>query len=244
MNHDEAPVLDAAGNLPQGEAKAERVEAMFDRIAPTYERANRLISLGLDHRWRRIALDALGLRRGSRVLDLACGTGDLCRALEQRQHAAIGVDVSAGMLANARTDAPLVRADILQLPAASASVDGVICGFALRNVVSIDAFFAECARVLRPGGRMVILDAMEPESAVMRFGHSVWFGRIVPLLGRTVSRDPQAYAYLAKSTAYLPEPETLIAITRAAGFANVERRSLTGGAVFVLSASRGTGDLT
>ena len=105
------PVLDAGGTLPEGEQKRRRVEAMFDRVAPGYDRMNRVISLGLDRGWRRTALAALGLPTGARVLDLACGTGDLCRDLTGVGQLAVGVDVSAGMLAASITDAPLVRGD-------------------------------------------------------------------------------------------------------------------------------------
>lgn len=232
------PVLGPDGALPEGEQKAHVVEAMFDRIAPKYERTNQLISLGLDRRWRRHTIDALGLRRGSVVLDLACGTGDLCRTLADHGHVPVGVDISAGMLGSAHTDAALTRADILDLPMPDGSVDGIVCGFALRNVVSVDAFFHECARVLRPGGRVAVLDATVPENAIMRAGHAVWFGRVVPLIGRAMSSDPEAYSYLSRSTAYLPEPAELIAITEAAGFTGVRRRTFTGGSVFLLTGTR------
>lgn len=239
-----APVLGPDGTLPQGERKAEAVEAMFDRIAPRYERTNQLISLGMDRRWRRQAITTLGLRPGSTVLDLACGTGDLCRTLQTHGLTAIGIDVSAGMLTNAITDAPLVRADVLDLPAPDASVDGIVCGFALRNVVSIDAFFHECARVLRPGGRLAVLDATVPENAVMAAGHRVWFTRIVPWIGRRMSTDPEAYTYLSKSTAYLPPASELLAKCEDAGFTGVRRRTFTGGSVFLLSATRRGGIAT
>jgi len=235
-----APVLGPDGALPEGDQKAEAVEAMFDRIAPSYERANQLISLGMDRRWRRHTIDTLGLRRGSTVLDLACGTGDLCRSLQDAGMVPVGVDISAGMLHSAHTDAPLTRADILDLPMPDGSVDGVVCGFALRNVVSIDAFFHECARVLRPGGRLAVLDATVPDNALMRTGHALWFGRIVPFIGRRVSSDPEAYTYLSKSTAYLPPPSELIATAQDAGFTGVRRRTFTGGAVFLLTATRAT----
>ncbi|MFZ4515283.1 MAG: ubiquinone/menaquinone biosynthesis methyltransferase [Acidimicrobiia bacterium] len=233
-----ATVLGPDGALPQGDEKARVVEAMFDRVAPRYERTNRLISLGLDARWRRHAIASLGLRGGSSVLDLACGTGDLCRGLANAGMHPVGIDISAGMLGMANTDAPLVRADILRLAVPNGAVDGVVCGFALRNVVSIDAFFAECARVLRPGGRLAVLDASTPESVFMRFGHSLWFERIVPLIGRLTASDPEAYAYLAKSTAYLPAPTEVIQRCKDAGFVGVRRTRFLGGSVFLLTATR------
>jgi demethylmenaquinone methyltransferase/2-methoxy-6-polyprenyl-1,4-benzoquinol methylase len=231
-------ILGPDGALPEGSAKATAVEAMFDRIAPSYERTNQLISLGQDRRWRRRAVESLGLRRDSTVLDLACGTGDLCRDLAAADLIPLGVDISAGMLGAAHTDAPLVRADILDLPVPDGSVDGIVCGFALRNVVSPAVFFHECARVLRVGGRLVILDATVPDRTLMRAGHALWFGRVVPIIGRRLSADPEAYAYLAKSTAYLPPPADLLGLCEDAGFTGVRRTTFTGGSVFLLSATR------
>ena len=231
-------VFDDHGELPQGAEKEVAVEAMFDRIAPTYDRANRVISLGQDRRWRRRTIAALSVPRGSTVLDLACGTGDLCRDLEAVGQHPIGVDVSVGMLANARTLAPLVRADVLRLPIPDGAVDGIVCGFALRNFVDLTAFFSECARVLRPGGRLAALDAAIPESAVMRAGHKVFFMGMVPVLGRIVAGDAEAYRYLPKSTAYLPPVEELLALAGRAGFISVARQTMTGGAVQLLTGTR------
>ncbi len=161
------PVL-AAGALPEGDAKRHAVEAMFDRLAPGYDRMNRIISLGQDTRWRRRTVDALGLARGSLVLDLACGTGDLCRDLAAAGYRAVGVDFSAGMLARARTTAPLVRGDAQALPLPRAVRSTASCAASrLRNFVDLDALFAECARVLRPGGRFAALDAAVPEHVVL-----------------------------------------------------------------------------
>ena len=224
--------------LPEGAAKRRSVEAMFDRVAARYDRMNRIISLGLDRAWRRRAVRALALPPGSTVLDLACGTGDLCEELAARGHRPVGFDLSAGMLGAAHTGAPLVRADVLELPVPDAAADGVISGFALRNLVDLDRFFAECARVVRPGGRLVALDAGEPHRRVLRAGHRLWFRRIVPLLGARLSSDPDAYRYLPRSTAYLPDPDRLVAALGAAGFTAVERRELTGGAVQVLAGTR------
>jgi len=231
-------VFDEHGDLPQGSDKEVAVEAMFDRIAPTYDRANRVISLGQDRRWRRRTIAALSVPRGSTVLDLACGTGDLCRDLESVGQHPIGIDVSAGMLANARTLAPLVRADVLRLPMPDGAIDGIVCGFALRNFVDLTAFFTECARVLRPGGRIAALDAAIPESAVMRAGHKVFFMGMVPVLGRLVAGDAEAYRYLPKSTAYLPPVAELLAIVGRAGFIPVTRQTMTGGAVQLLTGTR------
>ena len=134
---------------------------------------------------------------------------DLCRDLAGVGCTPIGLDFSAGMLSVARTDAPLVRADGARLPLAEGAVDGITCGFALRNFVDLDTVFAECARVLRTGGRVAALDATVPSNPVMRAGNAVWFRGAVPLLGRLLAHDADAYRYLPKSTAYDISPATM-----------------------------------
>jgi demethylmenaquinone methyltransferase/2-methoxy-6-polyprenyl-1,4-benzoquinol methylase len=233
-----SPVLGADGSLPRGDEKRRSVEAMFDRLAPRYERMNRVISFGLDRRWRDAAVVTLGLARPSQVLDLACGTGDLCRDLTTMGHDVIGLDFSAGMLSAAHTPTPLVRADAASLPARTAGFDGITCGFALRNFVDLDVVFAECARALRRGGRFVALDATVPEHALMRLGNAVWFRGAVPLLGRVLAGDGDAYRYLPKSTAYLPPIHTLAEMLQVAGFVDVATTTLTGGSVLLLSGTR------
>ena len=231
-------VLGPDGALPEGETKHRVVQAMFDRLAPSYERMNRVISLGQDRRWRRHAVESLALPLGSLVLDLACGTADLCRDLEAHGHRAVGLDFSEGMLRNARTGAPLVRGDAASLPFPDGSLDGIICGFALRNFVDLDVVFRECARVLRPGGRMAALDVAVPEHLVMRAGNAVWFRGAVPLLGRVLGRDGEAYSYLPRSTAYLPAPGVLLTALHDAGFGGSTRRTFTGGSVQLLTGTR------
>ena len=232
------PVLGPDGALPTGETKHRAVQAMFDRLAPSYERMNRVISLGQDRRWRRHAVDALALPLGSLVLDLACGTADLCRDLDDHGHRALGLDFSEGMLRNARTHAPLVRGDAAALPFRDASIDGIICGFALRNFVDLPTVFGECARVLRPGGRMAALDAAVPDRLVMRAGNAVWFRGAVPLLGRVLAHDGEAYTYLPKSTAYLPTAPALLEAMHGAGFGGSARRTFTGGSVQLLTGTK------
>ena len=232
------PVLGRDGALPQGDAKHDAVEGMFDRLAPRYDRMNRIISLGLDRRWRRRAVEELGLQRGARVLDLACGTGDLCRDLVAHGHAPVGIDFSAGMLAAAHVVSPLVRGDGAALPVATGTFDGLTCGFALRNFVNLDAVFSECARVLRPGGRFAALDATVPTNPIMRAGNAVWFRGAVPLLGRVIGHDAEAYRYLPKSTAYLPPAAELAARLAGAGFRDVRDSTLTGGSVLLLTGTR------
>ena len=223
--------------LPQGEEKARTVRSLFDSISPRYDLVNRVMTFGMDGGWRRRAVRELRLPGRARVLDLACGTGDLCRELETSGYRAVGMDFSHGMLTAARTSAPVVEADILRLPVGDAGVDGATCGFALRNVVSLEAFFGELARVVRPGGRVALLDVSEPDHAVMRAGNAVYFRRIVPVIGGLLS-DAEAYRYLPRSMAYLPPPLTMLAMLRTAEFSAPERLQLSGGLTQLLSATR------
>jgi demethylmenaquinone methyltransferase / 2-methoxy-6-polyprenyl-1,4-benzoquinol methylase len=233
-----APAPATHAPLPEGDDKHRAVEAMFDRIAPRYDRLNRIISLGQDRRWRRQTVGALRLAPGATVLDLGCGTGDLCDVVAGAGYAPIGVDFSAGMLAAAHTRVPLARADALALPVPDASADGVVSGFALRNFVDLDRFFQECARVLRPGGRLAALDTAEPAGPVLRAGHNLWFRRVVPFVGATLAHDAEAYDYLPRSAAYLPPPGDLLALVEATGFAAVARRTFTAGAVQLITGTR------
>jgi demethylmenaquinone methyltransferase/2-methoxy-6-polyprenyl-1,4-benzoquinol methylase len=225
-------------SLPEGDEKHRVVEQMFDRLAPRYDRMNRVISLGLDRGWRRHTVNELGVPTGSLVLDLACGTGDLCNDLATGGHRAVGVDYSAGMLAAAHTGAALVRGDAVHLPFARGSFDGVVCGFALRNFVELTGVFSEIARVLRVGGRFAALDAVVPTNPLLRAGNTIWFRGAVPLLGRALAHDADAYSYLPKSTAYLPKPPVLCDALGEAGFTNAAHHTLTGGSVLVLTATR------
>lgn len=224
-------------SLPAGAEKAAAVRAMFDSIAPRYDLVNRIMTFGLDIGWRRRAVAGLRLAPGSVVADVACGTGDFCRELQARGYTAIGFDVSLGMLAKARTSAPLVQADGLRLPLADGSLDGVTCGFALRNVVDVSLLLVELARVLKPHGRMAVLEVAEPDSRLVRRGHRLYFHRLVPLVGGILS-DRDAYSYLPRSTAYLPPPERLVEMIRAAGFTDAEVVKVGLGAAQVILASR------
>jgi demethylmenaquinone methyltransferase/2-methoxy-6-polyprenyl-1,4-benzoquinol methylase len=141
------------------------------------------------------------------------------------------------MLAAARTSAPLVRGDGLRLPVPDASVDGIVCGFALRNFESLGPFFAECSRTLRPGGRVALLEVAEPASPLLRAGHAVYFGRVVPLVGGLLS-DGAAYRYLPQSVAYLPPPDELVAMLQRAGFTDARRRLLSVGIAQLLTGTR------
>ncbi|MGI8756965.1 MAG: ubiquinone/menaquinone biosynthesis methyltransferase [Acidimicrobiales bacterium] len=223
--------------LPAGDEKVAAVRSMFDTIAPRYDLVNRVMTFRMDVGWRRRTIRDLALPHGSTVLDLACGTGDLCRGLAGSGLRPIGMDLSFGMLAAARTDAPLVHADALCLPVPEASVDGITCGFALRNFVELGPFFAELGRAVRPGGRIALLEVAEPANPVLRFGHGVYFGRIVPRIGALLS-DASAYRYLPKSVAYLPEPAAMLDQLASCGFEHVERRLLSTGIAQLITATR------
>jgi demethylmenaquinone methyltransferase/2-methoxy-6-polyprenyl-1,4-benzoquinol methylase len=225
--------------LPAGAAKRAVVEAMFDRIAPRYDAMNRLMTFGIDRAWRRRTIAALRLRPGDRALDLACGSGDLAAAAAEEGARVIALDFSAGMLRAARVRGvpSLVRGDALALPLADGTVDAVVSGFALRNFVDLAAAFAECARVLRAGGRLALLEVDRPASALLRLGHAVYFRHVVPALGALLV-DRAAYAYLPASTAYLPEAADLAAMLAAAGFEGVAKQAFLGGAAQLVTAVR------
>lgn len=224
--------------LPEGEEKKRAVREMFDAIAPRYDLVNRIMTFRLDVRWRRKTVRDLGLPRGSTVLDLAAGTGDLCIDLREAGLTPVSMDLSFGMLAADRSGAPRAQADILRLPVPDGSVDGVTCGFALRNLTDLEAFFVELARVVRPGGRIALLDVGIPKNPVIRFGNSIYFGKIVPKIGALLS-DGAAYRYLPKSVAYLPEPTEMVAMLRRAGFADASHHLLSGGLTQQLLGTRG-----
>lgn len=226
--------------LPPPADKRRHVRAMFDRIAPRYDALNRFLSLGLDRRWRRLALDAIAIGRDDRVLDLACGTGDLCEMAAARGARVIGVDFARGMLAGAQTRLPyadFVQGDAAALPLPDASETAVVCGFALRNFEALAPVFAELARVLAPGGRIALLDVDRPDSRLLRAGHSIWMDCVVPRIGGWLS-DRAAYAYLPQSTVYLPPASELAALLRASGFEAVAKRSLGFGAAQLWTARR------
>ncbi|MGH9128160.1 MAG: ubiquinone/menaquinone biosynthesis methyltransferase [Acidimicrobiales bacterium] len=228
---------DAASPLPQGAEKVAVVRDMFDSIAPRYDLVNRVITFSLDKGWRRRTVRSLDLGRGARVLDVACGTGDLCRELRAAGAHPVGLDLSWGMLAHARTIAPLVQGDGLRLPLPDACLDGAVSGFALRNVADLPGLLAELARVVRPGGRIALLEVAQPENALLRLGHGAYFGHVVPRIGAVLS-DGNAYRYLPRSVAYLPRPAAMLAMLAAAGWARPERRALTGGVAQLLTGTR------
>ena len=223
--------------LPQGDEKVAAVRSMFDTIAPRYDLVNRVMTFRMDVGWRQRAVSSLGLVPGSVVADLACGTGDFCFELERKGMVPIGMDLSFGMLANAPRNFPRAQADALRLPLADHSIDGATCGFALRNLVELNGFFDELARVVRPGGRIALLEVAEPPNPVLRFGHGLYFGKVVPLVGGLLS-DRSAYRYLPKSVAYLPEPARMVEMLAAAGFSDAKRTLYSVGISQLLSGTR------
>lgn len=223
--------------LPEGEQKVQAVRQMFDAIAPRYDMVNRIMTFRLDVRWRKKAVKQLALPEGSTVIDLASGTGDLCIDLSKAGIRPISFDLSYGMLAADRSGSPRVQADILRLPLPDASVDGATCGFALRNLLELPAFFAELARVVRPGGRIALLDVGVPHNPVVRWGNNIYFGKVVPKIGAMLS-DGAAYRYLPKSVAYLPPRDEMVAMLRDAGFTDATHQQLSGGLTQLMVGTR------
>jgi demethylmenaquinone methyltransferase/2-methoxy-6-polyprenyl-1,4-benzoquinol methylase len=227
----------AEADLPSGPEKTALVRSMFDTIAPRYDLVNRMMTFGLDVRWRKQSVRALGLPAGARVLDLACGTGDFLRILAATGLAPFGMDLSWGMLVANRTGLPLAQADGAALPVGTASVDGITCGYALRNFTELHAVFDEFGRVVRPGGRISLLEVAEPDHGLLLVGHRIWFRRVVPVIGGLVS-DRAAYRYLPRSTAYLPPTAELRSMLASSGFSSVNRRALSGGLSQLITATR------
>ena len=215
------------------------IARMFDEIVPTYDRLNALMSGGQDRRWRKLAAGELGTR-GGRVLDLGCGTGRLGDLLSG-DNLVVGVDVSAGMLAEARRSAGgrllLVSGSAFALPFRSGAFDGLASAFALRNLDDLAVAFSECARVLRPGGRIALIDVTEPPNRAWRVLFDTYFKAAAPLLGRIVGhRD--AYSYLPRSLIHLPPAPEVVGLLETAGFTGVRTVPRLGGAVTLWSAVR------
>ncbi len=217
------------------------VEAMFDRISPVYDPMNRLMTAGLDRRWRRLTVRAV-VKPGDRVLDACCGTGDLALAAEEAGGRVTGLDFSERMLERARRKSAgveWVRGDLLSLPFENASFDAAIVGFGIRNVEDLEAGLRELARVLRPGGRLGCLEITRPRGALKPF-FGLWFDGLVPLAG-TVLPGGAAYTYLPASVRRFPGPEDLGEAMRRAGFGEIGWRLLGGGIVALHAATRAAG---
>ena len=220
----------STGTLPEGQ-----VQAMFDRIAGVYDAMNSVMTAGLHHRWRRRAIDLAAVGPGSRVLDVATGTGDLAIEAAARGAEVVGSDFSEGMLERARAKAPQIRfeqADALALPYPDDAFDAATVGFGARNFSDLGRGLAEMARVVRPGGRVVVLEITTPTRPPLSTFFSLWFDRVVPLVGR-LAGDPDAYTYLPNSVKRFPGPRDLAAEMERAGMGEL-RWILTGGGIIAL----------
>jgi demethylmenaquinone methyltransferase/2-methoxy-6-polyprenyl-1,4-benzoquinol methylase len=218
---------------------------MFDGIVDRYDLVNRLLSFGLDRRWRVATVDAVGARAGDLVLDLGSGTGDLATLLTQRGANAVGVDLSHRMLTAASAKlgsrATLVQGSAYALPFPDGTFSGVVSGFVLRNLDDLPAAFSEIARVLAPGGRVALVDITEPRQPLVRRAFDAYFRVAAPALGRLAGKA-DAYRYLVRSLAQLPPPDEVCRLLRDAGLAQASSRSLTGGIVTLFTAVRTEGD--
>lgn len=218
-------------------SKREQVERMFDAISPRYDLLNRICSLGIDQGWRRKVIRALQDRRAEHVLDVATGTADLAIMAARRGMKVTGIDISAGMLRHGQVKVDhggfgdritLRQADSEALPFPDASFDAAMVAFGARNFEHLQQGLAEMRRVVRPGGTVAVLEFSKPHGILgplFRF----YFHRVMPLIGRLVSRDASAYTYLPKSVDAFPEGDAFIAVMRAAGFTHASARRLTGG---------------
>jgi demethylmenaquinone methyltransferase/2-methoxy-6-polyprenyl-1,4-benzoquinol methylase len=218
-------------NVRSGTLPPEGVRTMFDRIAPVYDVMNRAMTLGLDRRWRRLAADAV-VRPGDLVLDAACGTGDLALACVRAGGRVTGLDFSEPMLERALRKAPeleWVRGDVLALPFPDQSFDAATIGFGIRNVADLEAGLRELARVVRPGGRLAVLEITRPAGLLRPF-FRLWFDALVPLAGKVLPGG-SAYTYLPASVRRFPGPDDLAAALARAGFEHVSYRLLAGGIV-------------
>ena len=207
------------------------VRTMFDRIAPVYDVMNRLMTAGLDLRWRRLAAQAV-VRPGDRVLDACCGTGDLAIAARKAGGNVTGLDFSPRMLERARRKAPSIEwieGDLLSLPFEDGSFEAATVGFGVRNVADLERALAELRRVLRSGGRLAILEITQPRGTLRPF-YRLWFDGVVPLIGKLLPGG-SAYTYLPASVRRFPGPNELAALMDRAGFTSVEYRLFAGGIV-------------
>lgn len=227
-----------------------RIAGMFDAIAPRYDLLNHLLSAGLDKRWRERAVDALDLPSGARVLDLCTGTADLALAAARRGRGVrvLGVDFSSQMLrlglrkVRAQRFGPairLVRGDAAAIPAGTGSCDAATIAFGIRNVAEPTAALAELARVLRPGGRLAILEFGQPSIPGLRSLYSAYFRFVLPAIGRLISKHQSAYSYLPASVGAFPPPREFAAVIASQGFVEVTAVPLTLGVVYLYTARRG-----
>jgi demethylmenaquinone methyltransferase / 2-methoxy-6-polyprenyl-1,4-benzoquinol methylase len=249
MSAGSPPSDGAVENAPAAKSKAHDVQRMFDAIASRYDLLNHLLSLNRDRTWRRRAVDRL-LERAPRdglLLDACAGTFDLSVELADRRDftgRVLGFDFSYAMLAAGRAKLPGRRiaaacADALKQPLADRSVDGAMVAFGVRNLADIDAGFRELARIIRPGGRLVVLEFTTPGWQPFRALYLFYFRRVLPLIGRIISRHGSAYQYLPDSVLRFPEPAELARRMEAAGFRAVKWDVMTGGIVATHYGERG-----
>ena len=214
---------------------------MFDRIAPDYDRVNRVMTGRRDQAWRVALVRRLRIAPGENVLDLACGTGDFAEIALKSGARVIALDFARGMLVqgSARHAGTMsfVQGDALHLPLASGSVDAIVSGFALRNFTSLPPVFAELHRILKPGGRIGLLEVDQPRNPMLRAGHGLYFNRVVPVIGGLLS-DRAAYRYLPASASYLPPEPELLDMLRTAGFTRIRKRNHMMGAIQSIAAVR------
>jgi demethylmenaquinone methyltransferase/2-methoxy-6-polyprenyl-1,4-benzoquinol methylase len=204
---------------------------MFDRIAPVYDVMNHVMTAGLDRRWRKLAAEEV-VWPGDRVLDACCGTGDLAVAAERRGGRVVGLDFSERMLERARKKSGAVewvQGDALALPFGDGEFDAATVGFGVRNLADLEGGLRELARVLRPGGKVAVLEITRPRGILRPF-FRLWFDGVVPVLGRVLPGG-EAYTYLPASVRRFPGPDDLSALLEAAGFGEVRYRLLGGGIV-------------
>jgi demethylmenaquinone methyltransferase / 2-methoxy-6-polyprenyl-1,4-benzoquinol methylase len=244
-----ADTTSAGSERPErnSEEFASQVRGMFDRIAGVYDLMNSAMTAGLHHQWRERAVERAQVGRGTDALDVCCGTGDLALALRRRigpDGRVVGCDFSEPMLELARRKSgeeglavEFGWADALELPYGDASFDAVTIGFGARNLADLERGLSEMARVLRPGGRLVILEITRPRREPMASFYSLWFDRLVPVLG-AVAGDQDAYSYLPESVRSFPEPEPLAAMIEGAGFTEIRWLLLAGGIIAIHSATR------
>jgi demethylmenaquinone methyltransferase/2-methoxy-6-polyprenyl-1,4-benzoquinol methylase len=223
---------------------------MFDRIAGVYDLMNTAMTAGMHHRWRERSADRAALAPGESALDVCCGTGDLALELRRRvgpSGRVVGCDFSEPMLELAReksdrlgmSDVEFERADALDLPYRDGSFDAVTVGFGARNLADLPSGIAETTRVLRPGGRLVILEITQPRRPPLSYFYGLWFDRLVPALG-TIAGDSAAYSYLPESVRSFPPPEGLAALMEAAGLERIRWLILAGGIIAIHSGETAT----
>jgi demethylmenaquinone methyltransferase/2-methoxy-6-polyprenyl-1,4-benzoquinol methylase len=230
---------DKLAGIESGTLAPEGVRSMFDRVAPVYDVMNRVMTAGLDGRWRRTTAAAV-VRPGDRVLDACCGTGDLAlAAVRAGAGSVIGLDFSSRMIERARRKSAAVawvEGDLLSLPFDDRSFDAATVGFGVRNVADLGRAVGELARVLVSGGRLGVLEITQPTGALAPF-YRVWFERVVPVLGRPLTGG-SAYAYLPASVRRFPGKDDLAALIDATGFTDVRYRTFAGGIVALHTAVR------